>query len=113
MLTVIVLALVALLTFENVVQALAVPAAFFLINLTKAYLVTPVILGRRLVLNPVMIFVGLMFWFWLWGIAGGLLAVPILATFKIVCDHLPHLQPLGSFLGHRDQKKPSKPAAPS
>jgi predicted PurR-regulated permease PerM len=45
------------------------------------------------------IFVGLIFWGWLWGIPGALLAVPILATFKIVCDHIEPLAPIGEFLG--------------
>lgn len=101
--TLIVLALVAILTFDSAVYALLVPATFYLINLVEAYLVTPVVLGRRLLLNPVVIFVGLMFWFWLWGIAGGLLAVPILVSFKIVCDHIPSLQRAGDVLGHKEE----------
>lgn len=99
LLTGVVLTLVAVLTFEDAFRALMVPAAFFGLNLLEAYIVTPIVVGRRLYLNPVIIFVGLMFWFWLWGIAGGLLAVPILASFKIVCDHIPALERLGAFLG--------------
>jgi predicted PurR-regulated permease PerM len=115
MLTLVVLTLVALLSFDNVLYALLIPAAFFSLNLIEAYIVTPIVVGRRLLLNPVMIFVGLMFWFWLWGIAGGLLAVPILASLKIVCDHIPSLQPVGAFLGYRDTggvKVPAKPPEP-
>lgn len=113
LLTVVILTLVALITFDNPLYALLVPGSFYLLNFIEAYIVTPVIVGRRLLLNPVMIFVGLMFWFWLWGIAGGLLAVPILAAFKIVCDHIPSLQPVGAFIGSREAVGPSplKPAA--
>lgn len=103
MVTAVILTLVALLTFDDVLYALLIPASYFLVNLVEAYLVTPVIVGRRLLLNPVIIFVGLMFWFWLWGIAGGLLAVPILAACKIICDHIPALSPVGAFLGNADE----------
>lgn len=60
--------------------------------------ITPAILGRRLTLNPLLVFVALVFWGWLWGVAGALMAVPILMTFKIVCDHVPPLAPVGELL---------------
>jgi predicted PurR-regulated permease PerM len=56
-------------------------------------------LGRRLALNPVVIFVWLIFCGWIWGIVGALLAVPILAVVKIVCDHIEQLAAIGEFLG--------------
>jgi predicted PurR-regulated permease PerM len=61
--------------------------------------VTPMIVGHRLTLNPVAIFVWLTFWGWLWGVPGMLLAVPLLAILKIVCDHIRPLKPVGEFLG--------------
>ena len=94
-----VLTLVSVLTFEGLGRALVAPAIYLVINGLEGYLVTPTLLGRRLTLNPVVIFVGLIFWGWLWGIPGALLAVPILATFKIVCDHIEPLAPIGEFLG--------------
>jgi predicted PurR-regulated permease PerM len=109
LLTVVILTLVALLTFADPMHALLVPASFFALNLLEAYILTPIVVGRRLLLNPVMIFVGLMFWFWLWGMAGGLLAVPILAATKIVFDHIPALQPFGAFLGQREAPTPAPP----
>jgi predicted PurR-regulated permease PerM len=48
--------------------------------------------------NPIVILIALMFWGWMWGIAGAILAVPILATFKILCDHIEPLAPVGEFL---------------
>lgn len=57
------------------------------------------ILGQRLTLNPVLIFLSLIFWSWLWGVYGVVLAVPILVTLKIVFDHIGPLVPLGNFLG--------------
>ena len=89
-----VLTLVAVLSFDELGRALIVPALYMVINGLEGYLVTPTLLGRRLTLNPVVIFTGLIFWGWLWGIPGALLAVPILATFKIFCDHIPPLAPI-------------------
>jgi predicted PurR-regulated permease PerM len=80
-----------------------VPASFLAINLLQANIVTPMLLGHRLTLNPVAIFVGLAFWWWLWGVPGAFIAVPLLATFKIFCDHITVLAPIGEFLGERDE----------
>jgi predicted PurR-regulated permease PerM len=96
---ILILAVVGLLTFDSVGRSLLVPAAFFGLNLLEAYLITPVVLGRRLMLNTVVIFVGLIFWGWMWGIPGAILAVPLLATFKILCDHIEPFRPVGEFLG--------------
>lgn len=94
-----VLAMVGLLTFDGLGQALLVPGAFVGLHLLESYLLTPLILGRRLTLNPVVIFLGLIFWGWLWGITGAVLAVPIMVVFKILCDHSEPLAPIGEFLG--------------
>ena len=66
----------------------------------EGQLITPAIVARRLTLNPVAVFVALIFWGWLWMIPGMLLAVPMLAVFKIFCDHIRPLKPIGEFLGH-------------
>ena len=62
-----------------------------------------VIPSRRLTLNPVAVFVGLAFWWWIWGVPGAFIAVPLIATFKIFCDHIDTLAPIGEFLGKRDE----------
>ena len=94
-----VLAMVGFLTFDNTTQALMAPGAFVGLNLLESYLVTPMVLGHRLTLNPVVIFLGLTFWGWLWGITGALLAVPIMVVLKIICDHSEPLRSIGEFLG--------------
>ncbi len=94
-----VLTLVALTTFDSVGQALLVPASFLAINVVQSNVIAPMLHGRRLTLNPVAIVVGLAFWWWIWGIAGAFVAVPLLATFKIFCDHIETLSPIGEFLG--------------
>ena len=97
-----ILSLAALLVFDDLGHALAVPAVYLVVSFLEGNFVTPMVLGRRLTLNPVVIFVGLLFWFFLWGIPGALLAVPTLAVFKIVCDHVDTLAPIGEFLGPAD-----------
>jgi predicted PurR-regulated permease PerM len=92
-------ALIGLLTFDSVPRMLAPAGLFLVLNVFEAYLITPMVLGKRLTLNPVMLFVGLTFWSWLWGIVGAILAVPILVVCKIFCDHLEPLAPIGEFLG--------------
>jgi predicted PurR-regulated permease PerM len=95
----VILGAVALLHFESVGQALLVPAVFQALNVLETIL-TPLIVGRQLSLNSVVIFVAVLFWGWIWGIAGALLAIPITATIKIACDHIEGLAPVGEFLGH-------------
>jgi predicted PurR-regulated permease PerM len=100
---VVILAVAALTTFDSVGHALLVPASFLVINLIQGNVVSPLVLGHRLSLNPVALFIGLAFWFWVWGIAGAFIAVPLLATFKIFCDHIESLASVGEFLGQRDE----------
>lgn len=83
------LAAVGLLTFDNVWKGLLPPAWYLLLHLLEANFVTPILLGRRFTLNPVVIFVSLIFWTWLWGVPGALLSVPILVAIKIICDRVP------------------------
>lgn len=93
MVTLTVLTIVALLTFDAASYALLVPAAFLVLATIEGQVIAPFVLGRRLSLNPVIVFLGIIFWGWLWGPAGALLAVPILVTLKIICDHVPPLAP--------------------
>ncbi len=91
---------VGVMTFPSLGHALLIPAAFLSFTMTMGTFISPLIMGRRLTLNPVVIFLGLSFWGWLWGIPGALLAVPMLAMFKIFCDHIQPLAPIGEFLGN-------------
>ncbi|MEO8503456.1 MAG: AI-2E family transporter [Acidobacteriota bacterium] len=94
-----VLTAVALLTFGTTGTALLVPAAFLALHAVESYFVTPFLVGRRLTLNPLAIFLGVSFWGWVWGVPGALLAVPFMAIFKIFCDHIEGLGGVGEFLG--------------
>jgi predicted PurR-regulated permease PerM len=91
--------LVAVVSFDSLGEAALPPLAYLALNSIEAGLVTPAVMGWRLRLNPVAIVLAVTFWTWIWGIPGGLLAVPMLTTFKITCDHVEVLAPIGEFLG--------------
>ena len=102
---VVVLSIAGLSAFPDLGHALSVPGSFLAINLVQSNVVSPVLMGQRLTLNPVAIFIGLSFFFWIWGVPGAFLAVPLLATFKIFCDHIASLAAIGEFLGQRDESE--------
>lgn len=90
--------LVGMLSFESLWWALLPPVLYFGIHLVEGETLTPMLLARRFTLNPVLIILSLVFWFWMWGVLGAILAVPMLAILKIVCDRLRPLKALGHFL---------------
>ncbi len=96
---VILLAAVGLVTFDSPVQSILPPLWYLVLHLVESNLVTPILLGRRFTLNPVAIFISLMFWLWLWGVPGALLAVPILVSLKVICDRIPAMSHVGELIG--------------
>jgi predicted PurR-regulated permease PerM len=96
--TTVALALAALVTFEDPSRAPLVPAVFLFINVLESNFLYTLIVGRRMTLNPVVVFVGVTFWLWAWGVVGALLAVPMLAALKIFAQHIDGLRPLAEFL---------------
>ena len=95
---VIVLTLVGLTTYDSIGEGLLPPLIYLGVHALESNFITPMVLGRRLTLNPVVIFLSLIFWTWMWGIPGALLAVPLLMTLKIICDHFRPLAPVAEFL---------------
>jgi predicted PurR-regulated permease PerM len=95
----VILAAVGLLTFDSPWRGLLPPLWYMALHLLEANLVTPILLGRRFTLNPVAIFVSLIFWIWLWGVPGALLSVPILVSIKVVCDRIPAMSYFGEMIG--------------
>jgi predicted PurR-regulated permease PerM len=91
--------LVALLTFGHPVPALLTAAIYLGVHITESQLATPMLIARRFTLSPLLVIISLFFWYWLWGIPGALLSVPLLAACKIVCDRIPSLAPMGHMLG--------------
>jgi predicted PurR-regulated permease PerM len=90
--------LVGMLSFDSLWWALLPPALYFGIHLLEGEALTPMLLARRFTLNPVLVILSLVFWFWMWGVPGAILAVPLLAILKIICDRLRPLKALGHFL---------------
>jgi predicted PurR-regulated permease PerM len=92
------LAATSLLQHDGFSGALLPPVAYLILHLIESWVVSPLLLGKRFTLNPVILFIWLLLWTWLWGIPGALLAVPLLVTLKIVCENIPTLQAYKTFL---------------
>ncbi|HEV3409764.1 MAG TPA: AI-2E family transporter, partial [Chthoniobacterales bacterium] len=74
------------------------PLVYLTIATIEGNFVTPMVMGRSLTLNPVLILLSITFWGWLWGIVGVIVAVPILGAFKIFCAHVKQMEPVAEFL---------------
>ena len=89
---------VSVVTFDAYLNILAPPLAYFLIAVLEGQVVTPISLGNRLNLNPLVVFFSIFFWSWLWGVSGVIISVPFLITLKIVLEYLPDLAKYKSLL---------------
>jgi predicted PurR-regulated permease PerM len=92
------LGVTAFVRFDSFTLALSVSAASLVLSVLKGSLLAPWLSSKTARMNNIAIVTGLMFWAWLWGIPGVLLAVPIMTTFKAICDRVEGLQPIGAFL---------------
>lgn len=95
----------AIVTFDSLGYALLIPAAFTVLSLIESEIASPLVLIRRLQMNSVAILLSLAFWAWLWGIPGAAIAVPVLVTIKVFCNHIEGLSGLGEFLSERQAVK--------
>jgi len=93
------LGVVAFLQFDDLLITGYICAATFAITCLEGWLLTPTLLSRAAQMNPVAIFIGLLFWSWVWGVWGTILAVPMMMTVKAICDRVEDLQPVGELLG--------------
>ena len=90
---------VVFIQFDDLLKTGYVCAITLAITSLEGWLLTPALMGRAAQMNPVAIFVGLLFWSWVWGVWGTILAVPMMMTVKAICDHVEDLQPVGELLG--------------
>ncbi len=88
---------VSMITFDTLGHALIAPVSYIIL-MSTVHLAVPFIVRRRLLLNPVAIFIAIIFLGWIWGITGALLAVPLLASVKTVCERVASLNPIAAFL---------------
>ena len=93
-----VFAFVGIISLPDGLTALMPAALYLLVHMTESQVVTPMLLARRFTLNPVLVVLSLVFWYWMWGVPGAILATPMLAITKIVCDRLDRFKPLGHFM---------------
>lgn len=89
----------AFIQFGSMDMAIAVAGASLVITSIQGYLLTPWLTSQVSSLNAVVIFIGLLFWGWLWGPVGLILATPLLMMTKTLCDHVENLQGVGELLG--------------
>jgi predicted PurR-regulated permease PerM len=94
-----VLGVVGYLQFQDISPALGVVAFTLLVTTVEGYWVTPALMGRVAEVNRIALFAGILFWSWLWGIPGMLLAIPMIVIVKVICDRVEELQPIGRMLG--------------
>ncbi len=85
--------------YPGILPAVITLIAIAAIQMTIGNLIAPKILGDRLHLSPVVILLSLLFWGWLWGVVGALLAVPIASAIKIACENIDELQPVSIMMG--------------
>ena len=78
--------------------ALLPAALYFGIHVMEGEIITPMLLANRFTINPVAVILSLIFWYWMWGVPGAILAVPVLAIIKIVADRLPPFRAFGHLL---------------
>jgi predicted PurR-regulated permease PerM len=89
---------VAAFAFDGATQILLPALAFLTLTTIEGQLVQPIVLGRRLALNPVAVFIWVLLWGWLWGVPGLLVAVPMLVALRICAGKIPSLSPLAELL---------------
>ena len=89
----------AFIQFGSASQAGLVSSASLVITTLEGMLLTPMLVSRMARMNAVAVFLGLLFWGWLWGVPGMLLAVPLLMAVKAVADRVADLKPLAELLG--------------
>jgi predicted PurR-regulated permease PerM len=117
--TIILVAVLSIVSFDSFAYALLPPAFVLTCNILEGNFINPLIVGRRLEINAVAIFIAVAFWSWLWGFVGALIAVPLLVVIKVFCDHFESLSHVGNFLSaqqsaeeEEDSKEEAQRVAP-
>ena len=85
--------------FSGLGEVLLAPAIYLVISTLQNNVISPYAYGNRLKLNPLAVMIFVLFWWFIWGIPGAFLAIPIAATLKVLGDQVPQMSPLGELLG--------------
>jgi len=105
--TVVMIGIVTLATFDGTQATILACGGFLLLDLIKGHFVCPLLLGRRLPLNTVAILLSLLFWGWVWGIMGVIIAVPLTVMIQIICSHSERFRGVGIVLGNWGAQRPT------
>jgi predicted PurR-regulated permease PerM len=95
-----VLALVSVMTNTSLADAMLVPLAFIALTSLEGMVITPLVLGQRLSLSPLAVFVSVIVWGWLWGPVGALMAVPLMSGIGVILSHTPGGRPYAALFRH-------------
>ena len=95
---VVVFLLAGLLSINSLWVAFLPAGLYLLIHLVEGEMMTPMLLARRFTVNPVLVVLSLVFWYWMWGFPGAVLSTPMLAITKIICDRIRPLMAFGHFM---------------
>ncbi len=98
-------AIIGLTVFATSGHALLAAFAYFVLTFLEGQFVTPYAVGRRLKLNPVVVFIAVAFWGWAWSVVGMIIAVPVLITVRVFADHVPSMETVGLFLSARHEER--------
>lgn len=101
-----VVSVVAMVSFPTVGHALLAPAFYMFCSAIEGQFITPALVGRRLQINAIAVFLAIVFWGWIWGVIGVFVAVPMLIVVKVFCRHIESLSGLDEFLSARDNPVP-------
>ena len=105
--TVVLIGIVTLATFDGTQQTFVACGGFLVLDLLKGHVVGPVILGRRMPLNTVAVLLSLLFWGWVWGIVGVIMAVPLTVMIQVICAHSERFRGVGILLGNWGAQRPT------
>ena len=104
--TVVLIGIVTLATYDGTQQVLLACGGFLLLDLIKGHFVSPMVMGRRMPLNTVAILLSLLFWGWVWGIVGAIMAVPLTVMIQVICSHSERLRGVAIVLGNWGAQRP-------
>lgn len=97
----------SIVTFDSLSYALLAPLGYQVLTGIEGQVITPWLVGKRLAMNTVAVFLTVVLWGWLWGIPGALIAVPVLVVFKVICENFEPLHTIGIFLSGEDTEPPA------
>ncbi len=93
-----IITLAAIISMDTLAEAFLVPSVVLIINIIEGEFISHQVIGKRLALSPVVVFISIVFWGWLWGIAGALMAIPIIAAINVVCQKIDAFKPFSNFI---------------